>query len=544
MPRDVFYHDAMLCQAQNGKGTRMTNDKQPNGSLAELLCALSFATGLGLGERLDHGLKSAYIGLQVADVLSLPHEDREAVFYGALLKDVGCTACSAGFAAFFPDDELVPRLDFMLVDPSKFSDIVAWMSRNVPVDAQLPTRITKLLSFFVQCGPVVKEALRGHCEIAELFARRLGFPEYVQRTLRFQWERWDGKGMAYGLKGNEVPVAARILHAAQMLEFTHGFAGPEAARTLTRERRGNRFDPEVAGAFLDVSERTDFWKELEHEQAQATILAMKPATSADRITEDQTDVVCEAVADFIDIKTRETWHHSSIVAEVAVGVGYRLGLEPAEQTKLRRAALVHDVGKVAIPYGILTKADHLSASEWEQFRLHPYYTERVLDRVESLRELAPAAAAHQEWVNGQGYHRQLTGEQIPLNGRVLAVADTYARLARPQDEQVERRDVLRRMRSLVGTQFDEACYEALVESVTGESRVKKTSRQHRQLDDLTEREVEVLRRLAQGLSNPQIAHALVISRKTVEHHLGHIYAKLGVSCRTAAVAYAVQQRLV
>lgn len=522
----------------------MINDQRPGSSLAELLCALSFATGVGLGERLDHGLKSAYIGLQVADALNLPQTDREAVFYGALLKDVGCTACSAGFAAFFPDDELVPRLDFMLVDPSKFSDIVAWMSRNVPVDAQFPGRITKLLSFLVQCGPVVTEALRGHCEIAELFARRLGFSAYVQRTLRFQWERWDGKGMAYGLKGNEVPVAARILHVAQMLEFTHGFAGPEAARTLARERRGHRFDPEIAGTFLDLSEQANFWKELEHEQAQAAILAMNPPTSADHITADQTDAVCEAVADFVDSKTRDTWHHSSVVADVAVSMGCCLGLAPAEQTKLRRAALVHDVGKVAIPYGILTKADHLSASEWEQFRLHPYYTERVLERVRPLRELAPAAAAHQEWVNGHGYPRQLTAEQIPLNGRILAVADTYARLARSQDEQVKPRDVVRRMHSLVGTQFDEACYDALVASVTGERPVNNTMRQRRQLDDLTEREVEVLCHLAQGLSNPQIAQALVISRKTVEHHLGHIYDKLGVSCRTSAVAYAVQQRLV
>ncbi len=141
----------------------MVDREESDGSLASLLCGLSFATGVGLGERMEHGLKSGYIGLRIADRLNLPPEDREAVFYGALLKDVGCTACSAGFAAFFPDDELVPRLDFMLVDPARFGEMVSWLSRNVPVDSRLPGRIAKLLSFLTQCGPVVKEAMRGHC---------------------------------------------------------------------------------------------------------------------------------------------------------------------------------------------------------------------------------------------------------------------------------------------------------------------------------------------------------------------------------------------
>ncbi len=520
----------------------MVDPEQPDGSLASLLCGLSFATGVGLGERMEHGLKSGYIGLQIADRLNLPAGDREAVFYGALLKDVGCTACSAGFAAFFPDDELVPRLDFMLVDPARFSDMVGWLSRNVPLDSRLPGRIAKLLSFLTQCGPVVREAMRGHCEVAELFARRLGFPEHVGRTLRFQWERWDGKGLAYGLKGDDVPVASRVLHPAQMLELTYGFSGPEAARALARERRGTRFDPDVADAFLALTERDDLWREMEQESAQSAIITMRPPTPADHIGEAQTEEVCEALADFVDIKTRETWQHSHAVADVAVAMGRCLGLGVAEQARLRRAALVHDVGKVAVPYGILAKED-LSAGEWEQYRLHPYYTQRVLDRVKPLRELSDDAAAHHEWVNGQGYHRQLSREQLSLNARILVVANVYARLARREGEQTDPREVLGQIRSGVGTQFDASCYEGLVDSLSGTDPAKRASKRRRGTSDLTEREVEVLGLLAQGLSNPKIAQALVVSRKTVEHHLEHIYGKLGVTCRTAAVAYAVQNRL-
>jgi HD-GYP domain-containing protein (c-di-GMP phosphodiesterase class II) len=518
----------------------MTNSEQPKGNFAALLCALSFATGLGLDERMEHGINSAYIGMQLADVLNLPGEEREAIFYGALLKDVGCTSCAAGFAAFFPDDELVPRSEFILVDPTHFNDSFTWLLSSAPEDSNLPNRISRLLSYLAQCGPILKEASRGHCEIAELFARRLGFPEYVQRTVRFQWERWDGKGQAYGLKGSEVPLTARILQVALALELAHGFGGPAAARALAREQCGARFDPEVVDAFLTVEKRADFWQPFEQGSVNSVILAMQPPTSADRMVEDKMEAVCEALADLVDVKTYESWNHSRIVAEVAVGMGSYLGLEGAELTKLRCAALVHDIGNVAIPFRILEKGDNRSASEWEYYRLHSYYTQRVLERVEPFRELAPAAAAAHEWINGQGYHRQLIGEQIPLHGRILAVADTYAQLIQQQDNQLEPEDALRIMRSSVGTQFDESCYDALTASLTGVHPIKRATPVHRQLGDLTEREAEVLHLLAQGQSNPQIANILVISRKTVEHHLEHIYNKIGVTCRTSAVVYAVQ----
>src|SRR6266699_2550864 len=147
-------------------------------------------------------------------------------------------------------------------------------------------------------------------------------------------------------------------------------------------------------------------------------------------------------------------------------------------------------------------------------------------------------------MNGWGYSRQLCGEQIPFYGRILAVANTYARLVQQQGDQKDPAGVLRDMHSLVDRQFDRVCYDALVTSVTGAAGLESIPRRSRKAGTLTEREVEVLCLLAQGRSTPQIAQTLDISRKTVEHHLEHIYDKLGVTCRTAAVVYAVQQGLV
>lgn len=522
----------------------MINDKRTEGDLAALLCALSFATGVGFGGHMEHGLGSAYLGLQISDALILTSEDREAIFYGALLKDVACTACSEGIAAFFPDDEQVFLSDVILMDPSQFSDMISWLSRYFRLDARFPARIAKLLPFLVQCGPIVKETMRSHCEVAELFARQLGFPDYVQQALRFQWERWDGKGMAYGLKGPAIPRTARILHLVQVLELTYRFGGPEATRILAQEKRGTRFDPEAVDAFLTLTQQNDFWGTFEEQSTQEALLARRPSTVADCAQGDHTERVCETLADFIDLKTRETWHHSRMVAEVAGRIANSLGLETGELARLRCTALVHDIGKVAIPVAIVAKGWHRSSSEWETYRLHPYYTQRILERVDTLQELAQAAAAHHEWMNGQGYHRQLCGEQIPFHGRILAVANTYARLTQQQGDQKDPAEVLRKMQALVGLQFDRVCYEALVNSVLGEGDLESVPLRSRKVGNLTEREVEVLCLLAQGQNTPQIARTLVISRKTVEHHLAHIYDKIGVSSRTAAVVYAVQQGMV
>ena len=514
------------------------------GNLAELLCALSLATGVGFGGHMEHGLGSASLGLSLADALNLAAEEREAVFYGALLKDVACTACSAGLAAFVPDadEEPVMLSDVILIDPSRIGDMVGWLSKYLRPDAHLPQRLAKMLSFLLQCGPLVKEIMRSHCEVAELFARQLGFSENVQLTLRFQWERWDGKGMAYGLKGENIPRAARLLHLAQVLDLTDRFGGADAALMMAREKRGTRFDPECVDTFLQLAGSDDFWSALKEQATQEALLARCPATVADRDLKDQVEQVCEVLADFIDLKTREDWHHSRTVATIAVDMGTRLGMSTDELTRLRRAALIHDIGKVAIPIGILSRGAQRSESEWETYRLHSYYTQRILERVDAFHDLVPAAATHHEWVNGQGYHRQLCGEQIPFHGRVLAVANVYVRHLQRQADQKNPAEILRIMRSGVDSQFDRVCYDALVSVTVGES-VKCGPRRSQRRDELTEREVEVLRLLAQGQNTPQIARTLAISKKTVEHHLAHIYAKIGVTCRTAAVVYAVQHEL-
>ena len=415
--------------------------------------------------------------------------------------------------------------------------MITWFLGHATPDASLPARITKLLSFFTEGGALMKECMTTHCEAAEMFARRLGLSAETQQAVRYSSEQWNGKGIAFHSAGEATPLAARILHLTQAAEVAHSFGGVDAAQALVRERSGSDFDPEVVDALLEASAGAGFWQPLEAPSIEPIVFDMGPPSARRPISEEQVDDVCLALADLADAKARRTWHHSTSVGDVAEGIARRLGLD-SEAVTLRRAGLVHDVGKAGVPCSILVKQDNLSPLEAERMARHAQYSEQVLTRVPQLAPLAEIVAAHHEFVDGRGYHRQLAGEGIPIGGRILRLADAYVhRLQLVQEPDVALRD----LEGLVGKEIDADCYRALC-GARPEPGPRGAIEPER-LSGLTAREIEVLQAVALGLSNREVARQLVISDKTVEHHLEHIYDKLGVSCRASAVVFAVHNGL-
>ena len=323
------------------------------------------------------------------------------------------------------------RRDFLLVDPGKTLDVTAFLVRNVGSNETIPARVAKLISFFAGGADYMREVFVSHCESGAMLTRRLGFGKKVEDGVRYLWEQWDGKSPAYGLKGIDTPNPSRVLHFAQVMEVAHRFGGEPSATTIARERRGKDFDPDIVDAYLARHDRPDLWWEGKTGSIKGDVLAIRPPSPYEATAETHLDNTCDVLADFIDIKSPFTWGHSKAVAEAAEGIAKKLGLPESEVVQLRRAALVHDLGKVTVPCGAMEKETGFSSDEMERIRLHAYYTERILSRVEPLRELGPAAAAHHEWVNGEGYHLQLKGEQTSLRQRDtgrfrrLCVADRY-----------------------------------------------------------------------------------------------------------------------
>ena len=510
--------------------------------LAELMAALSIATELGMGQPLESALCSCMVAMRLGEALNLDDDTLRDVYYQSLLRYIGCNADTYAMAALF-GDELALRGDFARVDPSRPPEVlnVAMRYLRQASAGQPPYRMASFVARGLLTLPrLMSESFAGHCEVAQRLARRLGFGESLIVCLGQVYERWDGRGLPRKLKGDQVAPAVQLVTLAQDAVVWTRIGGPSAAVTTVRKRSGGAYHPRMAERFCEQA--TTILAGLDDDPTWESVLAMEPG-ARNPLTDDQFDRSCEALADFADIKSPYTVGHSPGVAALAAGAGRRCGLVEADQTALRRAGLLHDIGRVGVSAGIWGKEGPLSEREWEQVRLHAYYTDRVLARPEPLRRLGALASQHHERMDGTGYHRGSAGHTLSPAARILAAADAYQamnearphRLALSPDQAAEalRREV--RSSRLDG----EAVSAVLAEAghhLPSKTRLARPA-------GLSEREVEVLRLLARGLANRDMAEQLYLSRDTIKHHIQHIYDKIGVSTRAGATLFAMENAL-
>jgi HD-GYP domain-containing protein (c-di-GMP phosphodiesterase class II) len=510
--------------------------------LAEVLAALSLATDLGTGKPMGHAMRACYLGMQIADQMRLSTVKQAELYYGYLLMHSGCTALSLGLTPAIQGDELAAIGDLTLQDDTNLLAMLNWMRKNVSPDAPLPTQALNIIAMLLHSHDVENHA-RGVCEVAVRVAQRLGMPPGVQEAVQHYLERWDGKG-PYRLQGNEIPLSARLLHTALKIEAFTTARGRSEAEAMLIEQRGKIFDPQVVDAFLEVAKNPNLWENLDKQELSELVLDLEPDSPFRNMNVAKLDDVALAVADFVDLKSPLTVGHSRGTARIAEGIARKMGLPPAEVATIRQAALVHDLGQIALPGSILLVQGQLSDADMEKLRLHPYYTERILSRVPALAEIASIAGKHHERMDGSGYYRGLSGNELPVGACILAVADEFQERvqAYPAQHKPDPSDVLKAMQPDVGTLFSPECFEALAQELGAVS--PKPPRRRQWPAGLTDREVEVLRVVATGASNRQIAQELVVSEKTVAHHLEHIYNKIGISSRAAAVFFAMEHDLI
>jgi HD-GYP domain-containing protein (c-di-GMP phosphodiesterase class II) len=485
--------------------------------------------------------------MHIADRLQLSLEQHVDVYYAHLLMDAGCTAWTSQLAGFILGDEIAARRDYIyhrnMRDPI---EMFGWLREHVASGTPAGTRVQRGLDVVLHRPEFVREGFRNTCEVAQRFASRMGMSDQVQQALLSVFEQWDGNG-PHGRSGEAIPIPSRIVYATSFLEAVHQLGGREAAVRLARRRRGMAFDPAVVDAFLALAGQPGFWEGLEDESVWATVLALEPQSRYRYLREEQLEDIALAFADFADLKSSYSTGHSRRVADLAQNVARRL-LFPVDQVAtIRWAALMHDVGLVAVPSYTLEKPEEKrTQAEQERLRLHPYHAERILARVPILDQVVPLVAAHHERPDGEGYYRGLSGEQIPLGARVIAVADRFDELTHdsPDHSALDSEVALKHLHDDAGRGLWPPAVRALAQELGAvaptPTRVHRTS----QLPaGLTDREVEILRLLARGMSRREMARALVVSEHTVRHHLEHIYTKIGVGTRVAATLFAVEHNL-
>jgi HD-GYP domain-containing protein (c-di-GMP phosphodiesterase class II) len=394
------------------------------------------------------------------------------------------------------------------------------------------------LEFALSGHREVDHMIAHHAAMARTMAEQLSLPDEVVESVGAAYERWDGRGWPGDLAGEAVPVASRIAHVAEFIEVANRMGGAEAARQLARERRGGDFDPALAG--LVEAEADVILSDLDTVGMWDAVIDAEPALAV-VLAGERFDAALLAIANFVDLKSPYFLGHGRAVADLAAEAGARLGLADADLRLLRQAGLVHGLGRLGISNAILDKRGPLGSGEWERVRLQPYLTDRMLRQSEALAPVARIAVQHRERLDGSGYPRGLSGGGIPREARVLAAADAYQamREPRPHRPELDAGEAAAELRADVkaGRHDGDA-----VEAVLGAAG-HRVPRRREGPAGLTPREVDVLRLLARGLSNKEIAGRLVISPKTVANHAEHIYAKIDASSRAAAGLFAMQHGL-
>jgi HD-GYP domain-containing protein (c-di-GMP phosphodiesterase class II) len=507
------------------------------GRLSELTIALSLATDLGTGQPMEHGLRTCWLSLGAAEALSVDVPTRSDVYYVALLRFLGCTSDASETAVLSGGDDLAFNATMAPALNAPPAEGMRHFVRHLAEDLPPQRRVGRLIRALSDPG-AGEDSLSGHCEVAARLAGRLGMADTVCGALAHAYERWDGRGYPEGLAGEDVPLAVRIVAVARDVEMSDRAGGWPAAVEVLGRRRDRTYDPAVVDALIAGGEAR---LAALGDDPCAAVLDGEPEPVL-TFDPDHLDGPLAAVADFTDLKSPFLRGHSPGVAELAASAADAAGLSNDDAVELRRAALVHDVGRVGVPNSIWDHPGPLRVDQWERVRLHPYYSERVLFRCAALAPFAELAGRHHERIDGSGYHRGAPADQLGLAARLLAAADAYHAMTedRPHRPAMAPDDAARMLLDQVDSgRFGRVEVDAVLEAAGQASRPPRVARPAA----LTEREVDVLRLIARGQANKQVAATLGISPKTVGHHIERIYAKAGVTTRAGATLFAMEHGL-
>ena len=534
----LFGPSSLYLTARGGRHLSITTSpRREQVRLAELMAAVSLATDLGTGQPMAHALRTCFVAAGLAREIGLPVQDVFDTYYVSLLRFLGCTAQASEDAALNGGDDIALYGGLAPVLMGGSSEAIRWMVHHL-AESQPRGRRARALAIALTDPKGTEHSIRAHCEVGQMLARSIGLGDSVLHALGCAFERWDGKGWPNGIAGEEIPASCRIAIVARDFDLLNRVWGPDGATEILTSRKGKAYEPRVIDFALEHGPQ--LLKEIEDESAWDATLEAEPGPPM-VLEGAHIDEALTAFAHFSDLKSPFLHGHSTGVADLAGRAGGLSRTDAGEP--LKRAGFVHDLGRVAVPSGIWNKRGSLSEEEWERVRLHPYYSERIVVRCRPLADLAEAASSHHERMDGSGYHRGTKAPSLSTGSRLLATADAFHAMTEPRPHRPAlspSRAAEELERACAEGRLDVACARSILDAA-GEARKPGRSAWPAGLSD---REVEVLRLLATGLSNRQIARSLTLSPKTVGRHVEHIYSKLGVSTRAGATLSAMEHGLV
>ena len=362
-------------------------------SMLDMVSTLSNVLDMVSPALAGHHSRVANIAYSLAKQLCLDKKDRNDLFLAALLHDCGALSLQ----------ERLDALQFELDDVQK------------------------------------------HSEAGYLLLKSFKPFDMIAKIIRYHHISWNnGEGAVF--QGERIPITSHILHLADRIDVIldrdkNVLGQSEKINKKISEGSGKKFVPEFVSAFQKLSQKESFWLDIiylsqhtcDKQKFECLELDFESMLGITRVYEK-----------IIDFRSRFTATHSSGVAAVAEEIARSMGVPEDVCTKLRVAGYLHDLGKLAIPSEVLEKAGKLTDEEFALIRSHTYHSYRVLSGINEFDDIKMYACFHHECLNGTGYPFHLSGDQLPLGSRILAVADIFTAITedRPYRKGMESHKVL------------------------------------------------------------------------------------------------------
>jgi HD-GYP domain-containing protein (c-di-GMP phosphodiesterase class II) len=430
--------------------------------LAELLGALSHALDITEGQPRGHCVRCCWIGVHIGRHIGLNETQLSDLYYTLLLKDLGCSSNAARICELYLTDDLSFKHDYKTVSNS-LPAALRFVLSHTGLKHGFAERVRAIVNIMQNGGDIANEMIETRCQRGGDIARQMHFSEAVVDGIYSLDEHWDGKGHPHGLQGSAIPTFSQIALLAQVMDVFQINAGRDSALNELRDRAGNWFDPALVEAAEFVANDPQFWTVLQSDNLDQTVYALEPAQNVRFADDEQLDDIAHGFALVIDSKSPFTAGHSERVMLYTDMISEEMGYSAQDRQQLRRAALLHDIGKLGVSNSVLDKPGKLNDQEWAQIRMHPVYSDEILSRIDAFKQLSPIARGHHERLDGRGYPDGLTASNISMETRIVTTADIFDALTaeRPYRGAMQLPKALGIMESDIGTAIDPKCFVAL-----------------------------------------------------------------------------------
>ncbi|KGY13334.1 metal-dependent phosphohydrolase [Vibrio tubiashii] len=434
--------------------------------LSELMLSLTTALDMTEGQPPEHCIRCCWIGMHIGEKMQLSEAQLYDLFFTLLLKDAGCSSNAARICELYLTDDRAFKRNYKTVGTS-LSSAINFVVKNTGIGRGWVERITTTVDILKNGSAYAQELIETRCTRGAEVARELRFSEDVAAGVHSLDEHWDGTGRPAQLKHEEIPLYSRIALFAQVVDVFQFEHNLDTAIEEVQARSGSWFDPQIVSFFNDIAQDKDFIDGLQANDIAQRVMSFSPANTCVNIDEDYLDCIVSAFGRIVDSKSPYTSGHSERVAVYTDFIAQELGIDEHQRKWLKRAALLHDVGKLGVSNTILDKPGKLNEEEWEAVKSHAALTEKILSHLKPFSEMAWIAGAHHEKLDGTGYPKQLKESDIPLATRIITTADIFDAITaeRPYRGAIPIPKTLEIMEESLHSAIDEQCFNALKKAI-------------------------------------------------------------------------------